>query len=214
MLVLVVAAVLGCAAPVVEVPAAANASVAADLEAARSAEADLDYATARALIAAVLHSDQATSAQLLQAHVLAGQIERTAGNDGLAREHFLVVLRAEPTWALPADVPPKVAMFFELVRQDVVAEQPVVVVVAPPEPAAVAAPPIAGIVVTSVAGAAVVAGVVVGVLGEGQFAQSSAPWDARSAGRTMALAGWSTTTLGVVLGAVGAALLVSAGSAP
>jgi hypothetical protein len=213
MLVLVVAAVLGCAAPVVEVPAASNASVAADLDAARRAEADLDYATARALIAAVLQSDQATSAQLLQAHELAGQIERTAGNDGLAREHFLVVLRANPTWALPADVPPKVAMFFELVRQDVVAEQPVVVV-APPEPAAVAAPPIAGIVVTSVAGAAVVAGVVVGALGEGQFAQSSASWDARSAGRTMALAGWSTTTVGVVLGAVGAALLVSAASAP
>lgn len=212
MLVLVVAAVLACAAPVVEVPAASNASVAADLEAARRAEADLDYGTARALIDAVLANDQATPVERLHAHVLAGQIERTAGNDGLAREHFLVVLRAEPTWALPAEVPPKVAMFFELVRQDVVAEQ--LVVVAPPAPAAVAAPPIAGIVVTSVAGAAVVAGVVVGALGEGQFAQSSASWDARSAGRTMALAGWSTATVGVVLGAVGAALLVSAAAAP
>lgn len=191
---------------------ASPTTVAAALDAARQAEADLDYATARTVIAAILTNAAATPAELLQAHMLAGQIERTAGNDALAREHFLVVLRAEPTWSLPTDAPPKLAMFFELVRQDVLAEQPVVAEV--PEPEAVAAAPIAGIVVTSVAGAVAVAGAVVGAVGEAQFAQPSASWESRGAGRAMALAGWSTTTVGVVLGAVGAALLVSAASAP
>ncbi len=221
MLAFVFAAVLSTSAP--SVAANAPADVATQLEAARRTEADLDYATARALIKAVLANSTTTPTQFLQAHVLAGQLERTAGNDALARDHFLVVLRADPRWTLAADAPPKLAMFFELVRQDVVAEQAAVAVppaapVVPVVPVVPVAPPpptpVAGMVVTGLAGAAVVAGAAVAVLGEVQFAQDDTAWEARNNGRTMALVGWSTATVGVVLGVVGGALLVSAASAP
>jgi hypothetical protein len=217
MLAFVFAAVLSTSAPSVAATAP-GADVATQLEAARRAEADLDYATARALIEAVLANSTTTPTQFLQAHLLAGQLERTAGNDALARDHFLVVLRADPRWTLAADAPPKLAMFFELVRQDVVAEQAAVAAAAAVAPVAPVAPPpatpVAGMVITGLGGAAVVAGAVVGVLGEVQFAQDASTWDARNSGRTMALAGWSTATVGVVLGVVGGALLVSAAPAP
>lgn len=182
------------------------------LVAARAAEADLDYERARRLIDGLLSRPDCGPQERLQAHALAGQIERTAGNDAVARDHFLIVLRADRTFALPANTPPKVRTFFEAIRDEVAAEPvvvtpvevagPVVVERAPPSP-------VAGIVVTSVGAAVGVAGIITGVAGEVVFADAGGNFDDRQNGRATALAGWAGTAVGAVVTVVGVVLLLA-----
>ena len=186
------------------------------LVAERTAEAVLDYPKARTLIDELLTRPDAAPMEVLAAHVLAGQIERTVGNNVAAREHFLIVLRTDSDWQLVDDAPPKVRTFFELVRQDVIAEQqalalvPATTVVDEAEVDEVRkAPPVAGLVVGGVGTAVVAAGVVTGIVGETMFADAGNAFDDRASGRAMALAGWSGVAIGVVVGVVGIGLLLA-----
>ncbi len=184
------------------------------LVSARAAEADLDYPKARALIGELLARSDAAPVEVLQAHVLAGQIERTSGNDDGAREHFLIVLRKDPAWVLPDNAPPKVRTFFELLREDVQAErreaEKIMVAPTPTTTAPAKASPVAGFVVGGVGAVVVVAGAVTGVVGELGFANANADFENRAGSRAIALAGWSGVAVGVVVGVVGAALLLTA----
>jgi len=191
-----------------------SATSAEVLVAARAAEAELDYPKARSLITELLARTDAAPLEVLEAHVLAGQIERTAGNDDGAREHFLFVLRRDVAWTLPANAPPKVRTFFELVRDDVVAESKATVAPAiadgPLLSPATKAPPIAGFVVAGVGAAVAVAGVATAAIGESGFADAGSAFEERASNRAVALAGWSGVAVGVVVGVVGIALLVAA----
>ena len=96
-----------------------SATPAQDLAEARAAEADLDYQRAKILLVGLLDRKDMSDRERLEAHYLAGQIERILGNDTEARLHFLTVLSTQPEWTLAPDTPPKVRTFFELVRAEV-----------------------------------------------------------------------------------------------
>jgi hypothetical protein len=205
-----------------------SATPAQDLADARAAEADLDYQRARILLAGLLDRTDTSARERLEAHYLAGQIERILGNDTEARLHFLMVLSTQPDWTLAPDTPPKVRTFFELVRAEVkerrraevkerrraeeeerrrqAAEAPA----APPSAPAPPGPPLVATIVAGGGAALLAVGVASGVAGEMMFAQTDAPFEDRAVGRTLAVAGWAGAALGALVGVGGAVLLVTA----
>lgn len=195
-------------------PTSSAPTVASALEEARTAEAELDYQAAKRLLAGVFTRADVADDELMEAHLLAGQIERILGNDVEARLHYLVVLRRDATVVLPDGTPPKVLSFFELVREEVKGEQQAEAKLTPPPPEAAPPPPTeAGLpvapVVAGIGGLLAIIGLGTGVTGELLFAQQDAAFDDRVAGRNVALAGWGTAALGAVVGVTGAALYVA-----
>jgi hypothetical protein len=193
-----------------------------DLADARAAEADLDYQRAKILLEGVLNATDLPARERLEAHFLAGQIERVLGNDTEARLHFLAVLTADPEWQLADDTPPKIRTFFEMVRAEVkdlrrVEEKKQAAFTAEPKkpasPAPSSSPQLLGVVVTAGGAALVAVGVGAGVAGELMFAETDALFEDRASGRTLALAGWAGAVVGAVVGVVGAAALVGASPA-
>jgi hypothetical protein len=198
-----------------------SATPAQDLAEARAAEADLDYQRARVLLVGLLDRKDMSDRERLEAHYLAGQIERILGNDTEARLHFLTVLSTQPEWTLAPDTPPKVRTFFELVRAEVKerrraeeeaerrrreteqAPTPTTTTTAP------AGPPLVGTIVAGGGAALVAVGVASGVAGEVMFSQTDAPFEDRAVGRTLALAGWAGAAVGALVGVGGAVLLVT-----
>lgn len=85
---------------------------------AQAAETDLEYDDAADVWMAVIARDDLTDAQRLEANLNAGRIARIRGQDMEARMHFGYVLKRRPDYKLPAGTSPKVANFFELVRQE------------------------------------------------------------------------------------------------
>lgn len=190
-----------------------SATPAQDLAEARAAEAELDYARAKVLLVGFLDRSDMSDRERLEAHFLAGQIERILGNETEARLHFLTVLTTQPGWTLSPDAPPKVRTFFELVRAEVRERRRADEAARKArvgEPAAPrAGPPAAGTIV-AVSGAALLGiGVASGVTGELMFAQTAAPFEDRAVGRTIALAGWAGAAVGALVGVGGAVLLVA-----
>lgn len=143
-------------------PALAKAllPVAEQMAQARLAEQGLDYDVAADLWQTLVSRQDLTAAQRFEANLNAGRVNRILGRDTEARMNFLYVLRQQPGHQLPPGTPPKVADFFELVRQEVQATarqgadgragngqtQPASPVVVPARPAAGAsAPPASGL---------------------------------------------------------------------
>jgi hypothetical protein len=185
-----------------------------DLAEARSAEAELDYQRAKILLVGLLDRGDLSETESLEAHYLAGQIERILGNDTEARLHFMSVLNKQPEWPLAAETPPKVRTFFELVREEVKerrrAEEANKVEAKAPVPApAPKGPPVLGIAVAGGGAAVMVAGLVGGVAGEMMFAQTDAAFEDRAVARTLAIGGWTAAAVGALVGAGGATLLVA-----
>ncbi len=185
-----------------------------DLAEARSAEAELDYQRAKILLVGLLDRADLSETESLEAHYLAGQIERILGNDTEARLHFMSVLNKQPEWPLAAETPPKVRTFFELVREEVKerrrAEEANKVEAKAPVPApAPKGPPVLGIAVAGGGAAVMVAGLVGGVAGEMMFAQTDAAFEDRAVARTLAIGGWTAAAVGALVGAGGATLLVA-----
>ncbi len=185
-----------------------------DLAEARSAEAELDYQRAKILLVGLLDRGDLSETESLEAHYLAGQIERILGNDTEARLHFMSVLNKQPEWPLAAETPPKVRTFFELVREEVKerrrAEEANKIEAKAPVPApAPKGPPVLGIAVAGGGAAVMVAGLVGGVAGEMMFAQTDAAFEDRAVARTLAIGGWTAAAVGALVGAGGAALLVA-----
>jgi hypothetical protein len=85
--------------------------------------ADLEYDAAAAELMRAAAAPDATDAQRVRAHLLAGVANRVAGRDADARLNFRNVLFAAPGTRLPEGTSPKVASFFEAVRQEVEAER-------------------------------------------------------------------------------------------
>lgn len=196
-----------------------SATPAQDLAEARAAEADLDYQRAKILLVGLLDRKDMSDREQLEAHYLAGQIERILGNDTEARLHFLKVLSNQPEWLLPPDTPPKVRTFFELVRREVKerrgaeaeAERRRRLAAEPPPPGpGPSGPPLVGTIVAGGGAALMAVGVASGVAGEVMFSQTDAPFEDRAVGRTLALAGWTGAVVGALVGAGGAVLLLMA----
>jgi len=194
-----------------------SATPAQDLAEARAAEADLDYQRAKVLLVGLLDRSDMSDRERLEAHFLAGQIERILGNDTEARLHFLTVLSTQPEWTLSPDTPPKVRTFFELVRAEVKerrradeeAARKATIEPAPAPPPPPPGPPIAGTIVAGSGAALLAVGVASGVTGELMFAQTDAPFEDRAVGRTIALAGWTGAAVGALVGVGGAVMLVT-----
>lgn len=127
------------------------------------------------------------------------------------------MLQKDIGWSLADNAPPKVRISFELLREDVNAEQQAAALL-PVTTAADAADvarlekqaPVAGFVVAGVGATVAAAGVVTGVVGERIFADAGSAFSDRASGRAVALAGWSGVAIGVVVTAVGVAVLVVA----
>src|SRR5207249_2768651 len=149
----------------------------------------------------------ATDEQRIHAHLLAGIANRVAGKDLDARTNFRYVLLKHPDWQLAEDTPPKVALFFEGIRQEIAAERdqakpdtasPFVangpVWPQSPRPAEQPSSLDAGVVAAGTLTAAGVIAVVVGACGlvfaETSLADPSRPGDERTSLR--ALGQWST----------------------
>jgi hypothetical protein len=202
-----------------------SATPAQDLAEARAAEADLDYQRAKILLVGLLDRKDMSDRERLEAHYLAGQIERILGNDTEARLHFLTVLSTQPEWTLAPDTPPKVRTFFELVRAEVkerrraeeeAERRRLAAEKTPPPPAPTpapdsAGPPLVGTLVAGGGAALMAVGVASGVAGELMFSQTDAPFEDRAVGRTLALAGWTGAAVGALVGVGGAVLLVVTG---
>lgn len=195
-----------------------SATPAQDLAEARAAEADLDYQRAKILLVGLLDRTDMSDRERLEAHYLAGQIERILGNDTEARLHFLTVLSTQPEWTLAPDTPPKVRTFFELVRAEVKERrraeeeaerrrQAAEAAAAPPP--APPGPTLVGTIVAGGGAALMAVGVASGVAGEMMFAQTNAPFEDRAVGRTLAVAGWAGAAVGALVGVGGAVLLVT-----
>ena len=78
----------------------------------------LDYDVAAFELSVAATDPSADDAQRIQAHLYAGIAQRVLGNDTEARLHFIYVLRHAPSTELPAAQPPKIQMFWELVRSE------------------------------------------------------------------------------------------------
>ena len=85
--------------------------------------ADLEYDAAAAELMRAAAAPDASAAQRVHAHLLAGVANRVAGRDAEARLNFRNVLFAAPSPRLPEGTSPKVGSFFEAVRQEVDAER-------------------------------------------------------------------------------------------
>lgn len=118
LVVLVVGAVCGLAAPA-GATRATNRQL-ADL--ARQAEEQLEYDRAIELWLELLARDRVSPRLRVEGHYRSGAIQRIRGHDVEARIHFRYVLTQQPGYELPPDTPPKIANFFEIVREEVQAE--------------------------------------------------------------------------------------------
>jgi hypothetical protein len=85
---------------------------------AQKAEADLEYDRAAEFWASIIAHPNASEAQKVDASLHAGIIERVRGNRAEARDHFEYVLRRDINHKLPEGTEPKIANFFELIRDD------------------------------------------------------------------------------------------------
>lgn len=119
--VLLVVALLAAAAP--DVGATAPLTPAQRLARGETALDSLDYeiAAEQAMLAAI--DARATDAEKVRANLLAGIAHRILGRDLEARINFRYVLLRAPETRLDAASPPKVALFFESVRQEMEAER-------------------------------------------------------------------------------------------
>lgn len=195
------------AAPAAAPPAATTADRGAELlAAAKRAERDLEYPQAKTTLVELFSTPGVSEAALIEGHFLAGAIERVLESDTEARLHFLYVLKRQPDYPLAEDTPPKVRNFFELVREEVKAEQKKNELPPPPPPPPPKETSLLGPVVAGVGGVVAAVGVVTAVVGEVTFSEASRPFAEREGGRTMALAGWAGAALGVGVGVAGAVL--------
>jgi hypothetical protein len=87
----------------------------------RASEANLDYEEAAEVYLEIVARTDLTDEQRLEANLCAGRVTRIMGKDAEARMYFNYVLMKQPDFRMPADTPPKVANFFELVRQELAA---------------------------------------------------------------------------------------------
>jgi hypothetical protein len=209
----VVAAVVAAVALAAPAPAKAAATPAERgeqlLAGARRAERELEYPQAKRLLVELFSTPGVNEDTLIEGHLLAGAIERVLENDTEARLHFLYVLNRRPAWQMPETSPPKVRNFFELLREEVKAEQKPAPVTPPPPAPPPEEPSLVGPVVAGVGGAVAVLGIASAVMGEISFAEASKPFADREGGRTLALAGWAGTAVGVGVGVAGAVLWVT-----
>lgn len=208
-------------APAAPVPAPATASstsatpgqrAAELLLNAKKAERELEYPQAKTILVELFSTPNVPEESLIEGHFLAGAIERVLENDTEARLHFLYVLKRRPDYVLAEDAPPKVRNFFELVREEVKAEQKKVELPPPPQPEPTPAPKDAsllGPIVAGIGGVVAIAGVASAVVGESMFAAPERPFPEREMGRTLALAGWAGAAVGVGVGVAGAVLIVT-----
>jgi hypothetical protein len=200
---------------------------------ARAAEANLEYQVAADELLAVISDPQATPPELLEANLRAGIVQRVLGNDVEARLHFVYVFQRMPDAELPAGQPPKIAAFFELVRQEVIgAQRPAPVPQPPPEPAAepeietrkvapegkVRAVPtrrplldrplfLAGGAALGVGLVATGAMIALAAIGESTYADADLETDARKDGQLYGQGGWIGAIAGGSVAAVGAGLM-------
>jgi hypothetical protein len=101
----------------------------------------LDFQEAADLFTSVAVDERATEAQKIEANLLAGTAHRILGNDNEARLCFRYVLLRRPETRLNPSKSPKVVQFFELVRQELLAEASSVAPSGVPTSAVQAAPP-------------------------------------------------------------------------
>lgn len=192
------------------------------LAASEAAMAALEYELAadQAMLAAT--APGASDEEKVRANVLAGVAHRILGRDLEARINFRYVLLRAPGTRLAPDTPPKVALFFESVRQEVEAEraaQASATAPEPPHPASAPAAPsgllIAG-AVTGGAGALLLLGGAGGLaLAETSLADPAKPSGERTSLRTLGQLSVAVGGAGVLLAGAGAVLLVvAAGDAP
>lgn len=92
------------------------------IDAALKAAAELEYELALSELELGLATEGISEGQRLQAHYRAGVVCRIIGKDVDARNHFMWVLRREPSITVPDDTPPKIRLFFEAAREDALAE--------------------------------------------------------------------------------------------
>lgn len=183
--------------------AAPPPDVATQLATAEHSIAQLEYAEARDTLLELVADPRATEAELMRAHMLAGEVDRVLERDVDARMHFLWVLARDPHAQMPADRPPKIRTFFELVRDEAVgraAERP------KEAPPATDTWPMAPLVLVVAGSGAALAGASVGALGEATFATTGAGWESRSTGQTTAIIGWTVCAAGVTAAVSGGAL--------
>jgi hypothetical protein len=86
---------------------------------AKKAYNDLDYLVAVELLQSVIIDPRTTRDELVQAHLMAGVVQRIVGEDVDARLHFRRALRLYPNLRLPPGFPPKIQAFFNMVREEV-----------------------------------------------------------------------------------------------
>lgn len=182
----------------------------------------LDYELASDEFMRAAVDPNATEDQRIMANLYAGIAHRIAGKDVEARGNFRYVLLRKPDWQIEQDASPKVVLFFEGVRQELLAERAATTVAPEPRslpPAAAAASPaepggasIAAVVVAATGAAGALAGASGVVYAETSLADPSRPGGERSGLR--ALGQWSTGALivGGVLAGVGGTLLLVGGS--
>ncbi len=186
---------------------AGPATVDERIDRAQAALAALEYNEAADDLLLVLADPAATDAQKLRANMIAGIANRVIGRDVDARINFRSVLEHDRDARLPDGTAPKVAAFFEMVRQELEADR-AAVPAAPPTPSAppaadkAAAIPFAGLT----AGAGVVA-VAAGVSGVVAAELTAADPTALGADREAAIEGGrvfvALTAVGVAAAAVG-----------
>jgi hypothetical protein len=185
--------------------------------------ADLEYDLAAEELMRAATAPDATDAQRLRAHLLAGTANRVAGKDVDAQINFRYVLSRAPETQLPANSPPKVLSFFEAVRQDLLAQneaarqaaaQQALQAHGEPErrdggapaddvsPAPPSGFPLAWVVAGSGAALAVIAGGTLGAV-EIYLADASAPGDARGTAQMIGMGATGVLAVGTVAAAGG-----------
>jgi hypothetical protein len=177
--------------------------------------ADLDYEAAAYELMLAATDPAADDATRLQANLLAGIAHRVIGKDTDARLNFRYVLLRAPQTQLPPDTGPKVALYFESVRQEIDAERATTPAPASaPAPAPAPAPPPAAPALTIVAvtalalgGAAVVAGSGGVLFAESSLADPDRDGSERSALKSVGQLSTGGAVVGVVVAVVGGALL-------
>lgn len=176
---------------------------------------DLDLEESRGLLLEVIADPQVSDAQLLRAHLLAGEVDRILGRDVDARMHFFWVLSRDPRARLPEGRPPKVTTFFELVRAEVLASR------RNEEPAAPGPPPspavqstesrdgrgssIVPAIVSIGAGAVAAMAVIPAALAEVRFASPELRIDERESTRALGVIAWSVVGVSSVAAAAAGA---------
>jgi hypothetical protein len=92
------------------------------LQSAETAATNLEYGVAIEELQILLADPTASDDERERAHLLAGTVQRITGNDVQARLHFASALKANPqaTLTCPGSESPKVQVFFQLVRDEVV----------------------------------------------------------------------------------------------